>query len=60
MLAVKKHKPEVNKDYLIFFSKKTNINLEYLLIMIMKTTFQIWDRVVRLMDHLEERRAEDK
>ena len=22
MLAVKKHKPEVNKDYLIFFSKK--------------------------------------
>ena len=59
MLAVKKHKPEVNKDYLIFFPKK-NTDLGYLLIMIMKTTFQIWDRVVRLMDHLEERRAEDK
>ena len=59
MLAVKKHKPEVNKDYLIFFSKK-NTDLGYLLIMIMETTFQIWDRVVRLMDHLEERRAEDK
>ena len=59
MLAVKKHKPEVNKDYLIFFLQK-NTDLGYLLIMVMETTFQIWDRVVRLMDHLEERRAEDK
>ena len=67
MLAVKQQKPEVQQLILMITTLMSDNNdgnnnlcikgMFWVLIMI---NVQIWDRVARLMDHLEERRAEDK
>ena len=63
MLAVKQQKPEVQK--LLDRNDDENDDdgnnsVQWVVNMMMMINVKIWDRVARLMDHLEERRAEDK
>ena len=66
MLAVKQQKPEVQKllapndDDNEENDDDGNNSVQWVVNMMLMINIKIWDRVARLMDHLEERRAEDK